>query len=369
MSDDNTVYFKALRSVFQCRRKLLCNFHVAKCWERKAKRIVDHVSEEAEDERKKIKDKLLSMTKRLRLSTDKFMAAERLQELEAYANEKKVQEYVAYLKQYYMQRPRQWMARFRYQAPINSNNYCESCHSLMKSRMVARSWSGRADNAVCNLVTFIYDNVKEITFFNKQGSQSHRMRLIKMHHNDFKKCAHQFHIEKEGWRTWTIRTDNKPFHEIMITQISTSACCDMICKECGACKHMFVCDCLPMPSENGFCKHIHAVCQHIISEDPSTLQFGRSGPQPMEVSPLEFNDGNGTTQTEDSQQSLPNEGREQMTYLFANYDNIIDRLEGQQRIAFLQQLKGLFDIAKGACGQFHITLPLSEKNKCAPNAY
>ena len=144
------------------------------------------------------------------------------------------------------------MTKFRKYSPVNTNNYCESFHAQIRKGMRRTGfWHGRLDRAVDSIIAIMDNKLREVLYF---SSDSFRMKSIMKAHRAAVKEINSKDVRQEGENKWSVKVSGKRFETVVVKQHEAQSCYDMVCRECGTCKHQYTCDCQLMKFDSrSFC--------------------------------------------------------------------------------------------------------------------
>lgn len=240
MSDDDPSYYHAWRAVMgKPTKKLLCTWHVAKSWERKAKKLFGkekshfikllEVKDEISKERFEKKVKKISKMWLNGTSQEK--------------------EYFEYFNKFYYSRKEEWANCFRIKAGVTTNNYVEASFGSLKRSL--RLTKGKRLDELLNQILIKTDEINS-KYINKVArNELFKEEATRKKHNIGAKMELKFHRGD----TYTLADDEK------VTKASDCYKCNCInrCKYCNVCFRQFECTCSSFQVSAEICSHIHAV--------------------------------------------------------------------------------------------------------------
>ena len=172
------------------------------------------------------------------------------------------------------------MVRFRRFLPVNANGMCEAFNKHIKAKLGrAGSIYTRLDKVVVHLQTFVSRRLEEVDSVTFQSNTFRFKQIVKANMDS---RSSSLDVSSVLANSWPVQVEGR---ESSVTRVADHIYCEMICRACAACKHMFVCDCTSMPHGTyGFCKHIHAVCMFLSGSSASVVEVE---PTPVANAPSE----------------------------------------------------------------------------------
>ncbi|GBO20864.1 hypothetical protein AVEN_58168-1 [Araneus ventricosus] len=256
ITDDDSISFQAFNSVFGPNIKhLLCQWHVYNAWKRQ---LLSKVHDKSH------RDKMLEELLKIMYENSSENFDNRLSVfLNDYSN--KWQKFTDYFVKNYSARKTLWATCFR-QFPhgyTNTNNYCESFHSQLKTVYFDRKYNRRIDELISTLLNMEIDrflkysnnvanNVPTKSYFAKTIKEKHDMG-VKIPNNNIIKQDDHWLVKSQAvkQKVFTVR---KVTDVCLLFDHCSSKCSEINCA--ALCSHLYRCSC---QDSSNLCKHIHKV--------------------------------------------------------------------------------------------------------------
>ena len=141
----------------------------------------------------------------------------------------------------------------------------ERLHKTIKYYYLDAKSVSRLDKFLHNLFEFIRDRIFERIIMKNKGRVSYKLRELRKRH---KSVSDEIKVTAEDANHFIISSK----YEVYYVSRNIENCeCKLVCYYCRTCIHQFVCTCIDSSIKWNMCKHIHAVCQHIINDDENTI--------------------------------------------------------------------------------------------------
>ena len=140
--------------------------------------------------------------------------------------------------------------------------FLEAFHRVLKIVYLHHKQNRRVDFLLTTLLKVSRDKAFERLRKLETGKSSHRICEINKRH----KSAVEIH--KQGPSTvivltdkkkWTVESQSQQGTKYVVQKQCDSCDCQLLCKECKVCTHMYSCTCLDSILHSTVCKHIHLV--------------------------------------------------------------------------------------------------------------
>ena len=251
MTDAAEQYFSAWVAMFGLGpRKLLCIWHVDRAWRGAVKKI-KHKEVAAT-----IYHNMRVLMEEIDINIFKLMLQSTLKQLN---NSNKTQEFAKYFYTYYTNRAEQWAACYRKLANINTNMYIESFHPILKHLYMKGKANRRIDNLVHVLLKVSWEKGFERLCKLEKGENSGRLTTIHKRHLASTKLSPAL-VQKTSEHEWKIKSgEAKLEYSVTMEYELYQELCQLICKDCEICIHMYSCTGLDFLINYIICKYIHLV--------------------------------------------------------------------------------------------------------------
>ena len=251
MTDDAEQYFSAWVAVFGLGpRKLLCTWHVDRAWRGAVNRIKD------KEVAATVYHNIRVLMEEIDIDKFKLMLQSTLKQLNS---SDETQEFAKYFHTYYTNRAEQWAACYRKSANINTNMYIESFHRILKHLYMKGKANRRIDNLIHVLLKVSRDKGFERLCKLEKGKNSGRLITIHKRHLASTKLSPAL-VQKTSEHEWKIKSGEAKWeYTVTMERELCQELCQLICKHCEVCIHMYSCTCLDFLINYTICKHIHLV--------------------------------------------------------------------------------------------------------------
>lgn len=218
------------------------------------------------------RDKLRRVKKLLRhllieSEEEKFCSALR-QIVTEYRNLEDTSNFIKYFEDNYTSNPDQWSSCFR-KAYGASNFQLWKLHD--KFKLVYKE--GKNSKKLCRFVTgmmtlFEYQQLERMASLENVELETRRKALTDRHKKSVgtNSLVYEVAVEPVYWLSPS-ETSNEVYYEIRRIDNSSKTkskelrCCDLVCQNCSACRHLYKCTCLDYNVNLNMCKHIHRICE------------------------------------------------------------------------------------------------------------
>ena len=163
-------------------------------------------------------------------------------------------EIAKYFSIHYAKRVKEWAACYRKSANINTNMYIESFHRILKYVYL----KGRViDNLIYILMRLSRDKAFERLCKLEKGKVSGRLATIRKRHLASTKLPLHLVEQKEDSQWCVTSGDHSQEYTILLENSGCPTNCQLLCKECAVCIHMFSCTWMDYVINHTICKHMH----------------------------------------------------------------------------------------------------------------
>ena len=259
MTDDAEQYYSAWVAVFGLGpHKLLCTWHVDRAWrgavntirDKETAALVYHNIRVLMEEGDENKFKTLLHKTMAQLGDSQATVG-----------------FAKYFNTHYVKRVEEWAACYRKSANINTNMYVESFHRILKYVYMKGCINKRIDNLIHILIKVSRDKAFERLSKMEKGKISDRLSTIRKRHWASVKLSLEL-VTKRKYTEWSVKSvDQKQEYIVMSENLNCPMKCQLLCRECSVCIHMYSCTCMDYIINHTICKHIHLV---------STSETGKS---------------------------------------------------------------------------------------------
>ena len=265
MTDDAQQYYTAWIAIFgsNSTNKLLCAWHIDRAW-RKA--LQNNIKE---------KDRQIEVYHQLRvllmeIEESKFRLM--LQEFLSYT-QKYYHAFYTYFSKNYSNRVQQWASCYRAHAIVNTNMFLEAFHRVLKVVYLTKKHNRRIDFLLMTLLKISRDKAFERLHKLETGKTTHRLCEIHKRHkssmNIYEQNSYTISTCTEN-KKWSIKSQSTQGSEYIVEKQCDSCDCQLFCKFCSICPHMYSCTCLDAVLRNTVCKHVHLLYMYADLKTSST---------------------------------------------------------------------------------------------------
>ena len=172
------------------------------------------------------------------------------------------EEFLKYFNAYYTTRKREWALCYRRSSHINTNMYVEAFHRVIKYLYLKGKTNKRVDKCIQMLLKYERDKCFDRLTKIEKGKLSGRITTIMRRHTASRKLSATL-IESVDDITWKVKSsDSKHDYTVVKEQTKCHVNCELKCRECNTCVHMYYCNCMDALIHHTMCKHIHLVAMH-----------------------------------------------------------------------------------------------------------
>ena len=252
MSDMAENFFNAWIGIFgRCDTKhLFCVWHVDKAW-RKGLNL--HIKNNED------RIKVYHCLRVLLQETDEASFQLKLQQTLSYLLAE-YPDFYKYFNETYVPIASKWAYCFRVQAAVNTNMFVEAFHRKLKIVYLENKQNRRLDKLIFTLVKLSRDIIFEGLRKDEIGKQTHRKREIS------KRCSTAQKLKNEGVNpylngenSWSVQSSTRGDVSYTVSLSVPSCYCQLKCRTCAACVHMYTCTCVDYAVHYTVCKHVHLV--------------------------------------------------------------------------------------------------------------
>jgi len=244
MTDDANQYYNAWVSVFGTAEKKLCTWHIDRTWRRALKQHVPQSDEQIE-----IYHMLRCLLQELNEVDFKHCLSSFMQHINQVAPN-----FAAYFS-HYCQRTTEWAFCYRIGTQANTNMYVESFHNVLKTCYLERKANRRVDNLISMLLRIARDKAFERLVKVEKNSHSKKLQEINRRHNIVVNDLPA--MTGAGWHI----PSQSGEHHYSVVPAKEVCSCNLHCRTCNCCPHMYECSCVDFAVHATVCKHVHTVHQ------------------------------------------------------------------------------------------------------------
>lgn len=265
MSDDYPAFYNAWAKIMgETMHRLICSWHVDQNWQRNLSKISD------KSKRKHVYKTLKTLMEEVDEETFKKCLKETVKQLE---DDPDTKSFGTYFKKEYENRPEVWAFCYRLRLGINTNNYLESLHRVIKYCYLEGKKVKRMDKTTNALLNVSRDQLyRRLTALAKNRMPAKEKKIKQSHKKALAIIVIEQH-EKEG--SWVVQSENKK-NEYLVEKAEIDCpfdFCGLKCKECKICIHSYTCTCMDNVINFNICKHIHACCMKLsISNETENIE-------------------------------------------------------------------------------------------------
>ncbi|XP_060516773.1 uncharacterized protein LOC132696141 [Cylas formicarius] len=153
-----------------------------------------------------------------------------------------------------------WAYCYRKKSGI-TNIHVENMHKVIKYIYPERKSVPRLDKALYNLEHFLRNKTIERLIKLTEGECTEHINTVNKRHRLALTQKYQINTDSDNVYLLKNSSGNDELEQkVTVTKINSNICCELICRFCNICTHMFQCTCMDYNIKNTICKHIHYVC-------------------------------------------------------------------------------------------------------------
>lgn len=250
MSDITNVYYNSWEAIMgPTEFRLFCSWHIDRAWQQNLSKVKNP------DKRKWVYKTLKYLQRHL--DADLF-EKEYDSFLRILQVEESTKEMYAYLMGYYFENRQQWAYCYRKSCNINTNMHLESMHKVIKYIYLDGKKIKRLDKTIHALEKYVRDKSIDRIIKLSKGKLTEHMNLIHARHRAALTMI-KYNIQYQNEDVIKISDMDKQ-EDYTIIKKKSSSCCQLNCKYCHICIHMYECSCIDFCIRTVICKHIHFLC-------------------------------------------------------------------------------------------------------------
>ncbi|KAJ8933296.1 hypothetical protein NQ314_014124 [Rhamnusium bicolor] len=180
-------------------------------------------------------------------------------------------EFGQYLKQYYGDKKvKYWAYCYRVNSGLNTNMHIERMHRTLKYIYLHEKNVKRLDKAIHAIMQFVRDRLFEHLIIRNKGKCCTKLSNLRSRHKQSENLNFDLIIpENNAWQVVSSIST-----QIYLVEEVNRNCteCRLICTDCDACFHQYICTCIDASIKWNICKHIHLICQYrkqFTKDDPT----------------------------------------------------------------------------------------------------
>lgn len=274
MTDGDRSYYNAWCTVMgKPTHKLLCTWHVWKCWDKQMKKKLSRSDPENVDgvifadkqEKKKISKMLLEMKRAVYVEDFEV----KYQIVVSYLKDH-WKEYYQYFISKYDNNKEEWAHCYRSGLVLTTNNHVESFFNSLKKGIMEGTHNERLDCLIHYALSVSGHSQDKYRALVARGKRTGEQKNIFLSHKEAQKMS-ATDIAKIDDKTWKTKCEGVPVYINLEKYTCDELKCEK-CTTCNSCIHMFSCDCTNYRLKNIMCPHIHLVCMlEKLSDSKSTI--------------------------------------------------------------------------------------------------
>ena len=267
MSDMAPQFYNAWVGVMEGPRpaKLVCTWHVDKAWKEELRKKIGDL--DIEGHIYKLLRTMLEQTSEVAFQSCLDGIQRKLQ------SEAKASRFLAYFRKEWIPKQKHWAYCFRKGLGINTNMFVEAFHRVFKRLYLGGKVNKRVDRCLVNLMKYVRDKGFDRLVKLTKGKLSYRARNIQERHQKSQLLSTKLVSATDKENEWIVTSTNAQ-RNFKVNHLASSCpqipACQLICKPCNVCVHMFCCSCPDCLITGSICKHIHLVKRHITPEERLT---------------------------------------------------------------------------------------------------
>lgn len=253
MSDAESAFYNAWCNVMKpARKQLLCHWHIHKNWTENISKV--------KDQRKR--ETVLQALNAIISEVDEENFRKELETLlDNLKNDTDTVEFHDYFMRQYIPKVECWATCFRQGTQIHTNMHMEAFHKTIKYSYFEGRTVHRLDEAIYGLMQFIRDKKFERTIKKLKKREPRKCLEIEKSHKLAAEKKDSIIITCMEDKKWVSTSQGDASKTYIITQVCDGPpCCNLKCKICSVCLHMYHCSCPNNLIQINICKHIHRLC-------------------------------------------------------------------------------------------------------------
>lgn len=147
--------------------------------------------------------------------------------------------------------------------------FVEAFHKVFKYQYLKGKTNKRLDNCLLNLLKYVRDKTFDGLIKLTKGKVTTRINKIQERHLRSLTLS-TGSVKAEDSNTWTVLgEDGRSSYKVskLLDAYNEQQNCQLKCRGCNICVHMYVCNCPDSLIATTICKHIHLVCRYSTCQD------------------------------------------------------------------------------------------------------
>lgn len=173
------------------------------------------------------------------------------------------EEFSKYFNKEYVPRRLCWAYCFRLGSGINTNMHLERMHRTLKYSYLKGKHVKRLDKGINAIMRLVRDKCIDRLITINKGKISSKVSAIRLRHKT--SMALDLNLITPCEKGWNVASEKK-IDLYLVRQVKDYCECSLICSDCNAYSHKFLCSCHDSSIKYNMCKHIHLLCRSLRSE-------------------------------------------------------------------------------------------------------
>ena len=152
-----------------------------------------------------------------------------------------------------------WASCYRLGSPMNTNMYSESFHRVLKIVYLQHKRNKRVDYLIYTLLKIARDKAFDQLQKCEKGKNTHRICEINKRHKKALTFASLAVIEETNSNLFKISSQSQAGLVYCVERKNSTCICQLKCRFCYACAHMYTCTCIDACTNTTVCKHMHLI--------------------------------------------------------------------------------------------------------------
>lgn len=289
MSDDTPYFYNSWKNVMtEVKNQIICKWYIDRAWRKSLDKIGN---KEAKSEIYAILRALLDEANKQEFEKLSRSLLEKLDTEGFY-------DFKHFFVSTYAARPNVWAACYREETFLNTSMALEASHKALKHLYSKFCQNNRIDVVIQILLKTIRDKTFNRKINLSEGYANTRRNEILIRHERAGDVKKIFEIHDQEWLVESLSKNVK--HSVR--KKSNDCSCQQKCLVCKVCVHMYTCSCNDYFISRNLCKHIHAVCRSLQSNDPSFISH-----QPLDMFEIEIATNNISDHMKEEEESCSEE--------------------------------------------------------------
>ena len=178
------------------------------------------------------------------------------------------QAFAKYLTDHFVPCIKRWAYCYRVGCAVNTNMCLERMHCSLKYKYLSGKKNRRLDSAIKAVTSLVTDRQFERLTALCKGKVTAKLSELRKRHIsslDPAEVTSTFATSTGDGMSWLVKSERNELEFYTVCRLCDTCTCELKCIPCRACLHMFACSCFDNAIHYNMCKHIHTICQFLLS--------------------------------------------------------------------------------------------------------